>query len=395
MLSGVMPVSVGAAVNPFRFGRIVSGDAFTDREGDLMVLERELRGGQNVLVEAPRRFGKTSLILEVRRRLERGGIPVAYLDCMLIPSRARLADRLASAYLQAFRTPAERAEDWVLSHLKAFRVRPTLTFDDRGHTQLTFEAGSAGTPNLDALLEQLFDEPEQIATERGGQVVVILDEFQDLMELGPTLLRQMRAVIQHHQRVSYAFLGSRQALLRRAVHERSAPLLKIARPYPLGPLPRDEFANFLQARFAASGRPVSPSVLEQLIDFTRAHPNDTQEAAHFLWEVAQLPLSPEELVSAAIDRMLDAEAAQMTVLWQDSAPAQRSLLVALVEWGGKSIYREEYRRRANLGPATTVQRAVQTLIERELVDLDRDGAYRIKERFFEEWIRRRIVREEL
>src|SRR3989454_11586324 len=99
--------------NPFRFGRIVSGDAFTDREADMMVLERELRDGQNILLEAPRRFGKTSLILEVKRRLEASGIPVAYLDCMLVPSRARLADRLASAYLDAFQGPAHGAQDRV------------------------------------------------------------------------------------------------------------------------------------------------------------------------------------------------------------------------------------------------------------------------------------------
>jgi DNA-binding IclR family transcriptional regulator len=85
----------------------------------------------------------------------------------------------------------------------------------------------------------------------------------------------------------------------------------------------------------------------------------------------------------------------MTVLWHDSAPAQRNLLVALVEWGGRNIYREDYRRHANLGPATTVQRAIQTLIDRELVDLEPSGAYVIKERFFEEWIRRRIIRGEL
>lgn len=385
-----------SAANPFRFGRIVSGDAFTDRESDLLVLQRELGGGQNILIEAPRRFGKTSLILEVKRHLQADGIPVAYLDCMLVPSRARLADRLASAYLEAFRTPAQRAEDWVVQHLKAVRIRPTLTIDDHGHAQVSFEAASAGSTNLDALLEQLFEEPEAIA--RGGKkkrLVVILDEFQDLMELGPGLLRQLRAVIQHQQHVSYAFLGSRQALLRKAVHDRGAPLLKMARPYPLGPLPRAEFAAFLLSRFRSSGRPVAKEAINALLDFTGGHPNDTQEAAHFLWEVALLPMTSEELVKTAIDRVVDAEAAQMTVLWHDSAPAQRNLLVALVEWGGRNIYSEDYRRRANLGAATTVQRAVQTLIDRELVDMDSAGVYVIKERFFEEWIRRRIVRGEL
>src|SRR3984893_5164747 len=110
-----MPTRVKAATsatNPFRFGRIVSGDAFTDREADLLVLERELRGGQNILIEAPRRFGKTSLILEVKRRLEAGGIPVAYLDCMLVPSRARLADRLAAPCIDVLYKPPPAAAEW-------------------------------------------------------------------------------------------------------------------------------------------------------------------------------------------------------------------------------------------------------------------------------------------
>src|SRR5437016_14034444 len=142
-----MPARVKAAASatdPLRVGRIVSGDAFTDREADLLALERELRGGQNVLIEAPRRFGKTSLILEVKRRLEVGGIPVAYLDCMLVPSRARLADRLASAYLEAIKNPAQRAGAWGAQHLKAFRVRPTAAPACNRKASLAVRGGGCG-----------------------------------------------------------------------------------------------------------------------------------------------------------------------------------------------------------------------------------------------------------
>src|SRR5260370_11909835 len=100
----------------------------------------------------------------------------------------------------------------------------------------------------------------------------------------------------------------------------------------------------------ASGRPVPKDAIYALIDFTGAQPNDTQEAAHFLWEVALLPLSTEELVSTAISRGLDAEAAQMTFLWHDSAPAQRNLLSALVQRGGPNIHRAEHRRHPLLPP---------------------------------------------
>src|SRR6202163_4872423 len=150
-----MPARVKAAAsatNPFRFGRIVSGDAFTERETDLLVLERELRGGQNILIEAPRRFGKTSLILEVKRRLEAAGIPVAYLDCMLVPSRARLADRLASAYLDAFKKPARRAEDCAAQRLTPRPRPPASTEDGEGGAWRAGGAGGAGIPNVDALI---------------------------------------------------------------------------------------------------------------------------------------------------------------------------------------------------------------------------------------------------
>jgi len=42
-----------------------------------------------------------------------------------------------------------------------------------------------------------------------------------------------------------------------------------------------------------------------------------------------------------------------------------------------------------------VPRPIQTLIHRALVGLEPSGGYVIKEKFFEEWIRRRVVRGEL
>ena len=53
--------------NPFRFGDLALDDAFTDRERELRELESDIGNGQNVVVFAPRRFGKSPSCGALRR----------------------------------------------------------------------------------------------------------------------------------------------------------------------------------------------------------------------------------------------------------------------------------------------------------------------------------------
>ena len=56
-------------VNPFVAGKYVTGDNFADREDDIRELQMDILSGQNIVIYSPRRFGKTSLILETVRSL--------------------------------------------------------------------------------------------------------------------------------------------------------------------------------------------------------------------------------------------------------------------------------------------------------------------------------------
>ncbi len=62
-------------MNPFSYGTIVRGDAFFDRRKETDLLTSTLAGGNNVVLFAPRRYGKTSLVFRVMDRLEEQGIP--------------------------------------------------------------------------------------------------------------------------------------------------------------------------------------------------------------------------------------------------------------------------------------------------------------------------------
>ena len=54
-----------SVTNPFKFGSIVSGDYFYNREEDLLRIKQTLAGGNNITLFAPRRFGKSLLVKKV------------------------------------------------------------------------------------------------------------------------------------------------------------------------------------------------------------------------------------------------------------------------------------------------------------------------------------------
>lgn len=66
--------------NPFRYGEVVTGEDFADRETELENLTRSLKAGQTIFLISPRRYGKTSLIMNALDKLQKEGFYTAYID---------------------------------------------------------------------------------------------------------------------------------------------------------------------------------------------------------------------------------------------------------------------------------------------------------------------------
>ena len=74
--------------NPFKFGGEVSGYQFYDRTETVELLKRRLiAGSSNIVMFAPRRYGKTSLVAKVLRLMrEENGIPSLMFDLSMVPT---------------------------------------------------------------------------------------------------------------------------------------------------------------------------------------------------------------------------------------------------------------------------------------------------------------------
>ncbi len=239
-------------VNPFRFGALALDEAFTDRKDEIAELKADVRNGQDVVVFAPRRYGKSSLVWRASQELVREKVLVASVDLMTTPTPAKLAEKLARAIHDDVATPLVRAKD----RLRVFsdlRVTPTVSIDPES-TQVSFRFDvTERGDDLDATLERLLELPAELAAERGRRVALVLDEFQEVTEIAPRLPRLMRAVFQQQPDVAHVYLGSKRHMMRRIFSDVNEPFWRSAKQVELGVIAPARFRTFIRRQFDRDG----------------------------------------------------------------------------------------------------------------------------------------------
>ena len=374
-------------VNPFRFGPLALDEAFTDRQAELDGLVADARNGQDVVVFAPRRYGKSSLVWRAAQELIKEDVLVAQVDLMRTPTRDQFAAKLARTIHEDL---ASRLWN-VKERLKVFaglRLQPTITVNPNdGALSFSFDARAAGE-DIDATLEELLTMPGRIAAERDRRVVLVLDEFQEVVEIDPGLIKLMRSVFQEQPEVAHVYLGSKRHMMRRIFNDENEPFWRSAKQTELGVIPPDLFAPFALAKFTETGKELDPATCASALDLTRGHPYATQELLYFLWEETPAGAAGLPALDRALDATLRSEHSHFSLIWDGISGAQKRALQALAQEQPGRPLSSDYQRRHSLPATPTVQTALSALERAELVQRVGRGEYRIAEPFLTEWIRR-------
>jgi hypothetical protein len=372
--------------NPFRFGALALDDAFTDRESEIDELIADVRNGQDVVMFAPRRYGKSSLIWRVAQQLVTEDVLVAQVDLMRTPTREKLAEKLAQTIHEEVASRLFRARERVRV-FAGLRIRPTVTVDpDDGSLSFSFDA-RADKRDIDATLEGLLALPGRLAAERDRRVALVFDEFQEVVDIDPGLPKLMRSVFQEQPEVAHVYLGSKRHMMQRIFNDENEPFWRSAKQIELGVIPKALFAGFASRQFTQTGRTLDREASAAVLDLTGGHPYATQEAFYFLWELTPVGEVAEAVrLELALDALLRSEHAHFSLIWERAAAAQRRVLQALsVEQPGRPLS-SDYQRRHGLPVTATVQTALDALTSAELLSRVSRGEYRIAEPFLAEWI---------
>jgi hypothetical protein len=371
-------------VNPFRYGALALDDAFTDREQETAELKADALNGQDVVLFAPRRYGKSSLIWRVSQELIAEGALVAHVNLMTTPTVTQLAEKLARTIHDDIASPMFRAKER-LRIFQGLRIRPTVTVDpEDGSLSFSFDAGKR-TADLNATLERLLELPGQLAGERKRQVVLILDEFQEVVDIDANLPRLMRSVFQQQPEVAHFYLGSKRHMMERIFSDENEPFWRSAKEIELDVIEPRPFAEYIERQFKRTGKQIASAAVDAVLDTTRGHPYATQELCYFLWQDTPAGATATDVqVREAVVRVLNSEHAHFSLVWEGAPAHQRLLLRALAEEPGHPIS-ADYRRRHALPGGSSVQRALGALEKAELIGRRRGEAW-ISEPFLAQWV---------
>jgi uncharacterized protein len=320
----VVPVSRQGT--PFPFEGPVPPELLIDRHEELDLLARRAGDRVNVRLAAPRRYGKTSLLLAHARRLQATDWRAVHVDLSRAADLADVARRIAAGY-------APLDISWVRAHLSTLLSRLGVSLSATGPTvTLTPRPHGTETEAAEAVLLRLLDLPRALWEADGTPTLVVFDEFQDLLVARKDLDGLLRSRIQYHgDAAAYVFAGSEPSMLRELFDRRERPFFGQADPVALDPLPVDEVLTDLATRFADEH--LDPGdALGELAAFAAGHPQRTMLLCYLLSDrlvegADPTPSLASEVISDAVQRTEPAHQA----LWGQLSSTERVVLAAVAD----------------------------------------------------------------
>jgi uncharacterized protein len=365
---------------PFPFEGPVPPALLIDREEELRLLARRAADRVNVRMVAPRRYGKTSVLLAHAERLRETGWRTAHVDFGRAADLTDVARRIAAAY-------AQLDAPWIRAHLAGLLARLGVSVGAAGPSVSVSARPRESDPEAaETVLHRLLDLPRSLWEDDRMPTLVVFDEFQDLLVARKDLDGLLRSHIQYHgDAAAYVYAGSEPSMMRELFDARERPLFGQADPLALGPLPPEETARDLAGRFAAEG--LDPGdALGELVTFGAGHPQRTMLLAYLLADrladgAAGTPALAGEAVEAALERTAPAHQA----LWGQLSRVERALLAAVADGTAPTSRSLAAEHRLSRG---ALDAAAARLADQGHV-LRRPRDTRLVDPLLAEWLRRR------
>jgi hypothetical protein len=368
--------------NPFKYGTVVSGKDFADRQQELKELSAKLRDPVRIFLMAPRRYGKTSLIKNVLSALQKDHFLIAYVDLYWAGSVQDFLELYASKAIQGSKSIARRAASLVKNFLP--RLRPKLSFDPGGNPELSLEIAGHGSSES---VEEILNLPERMAESEGKRFVVVFDEFQEIMKLNSGILeKQIRAAIQHHTHVSYLFAGSKTHMLIDMVSDETRPFYQMGTIMSLNKIPATDFSAFVRNKFAESGKKISQAALKKIFFECDNIPHYVQLLSFNLWDHFQKVANiTENHVEKALLMTLRSQEPAYLTLWEALSVHQQKTVKAVAQLRGRLLTAKDSIHQFNLESSSNVSKSLSALRSKGILRKEKDS-YVFEDVFFGRWV---------
>lgn len=257
----------------FPVGVPVTGENLIGRKKEIEEIGRSLEIGQSVIITAPRKYGKTSLIFEILNQSKTKGYFTGLVDVFGVLTKREFAERIIDSVLvnKRIRHAIKRVKENIVNAMKSMELKQVVQ-------DFEFILGFSNYQiDEEALLDEALDFPEKFARKYDKRIILAFDEFGDICKLdGEALMKKMRSKFQLHQNVTYIFSGSQETLMKDLFTKRESAFFRFGRVFYLSGLPKADFKSYIIRSFNQEGIKIDESCVDDLLYKTDGHPYYTQ-----------------------------------------------------------------------------------------------------------------------
>lgn len=363
-------------------GSPVTGDHFVGREKEIEYITELLKIGQNIVLIAPRRYGKTSLVLEILSRMKSPEIYSTFIDVFSTPTLELLPDQITKEVLKNHKLDRifTATKNSAMAMLKNLQLKTAIE-------DFEYILGFSETQkNTWELLEKSIDFIDLFAEKHQKRMICAFDEFGDIKKLdGNKIIKLFRSKIQMHKHASYIFSGSYESVMSSLFIEKNSPFFRFARVINLGGIEKEKFLEFFLVQLKKYQIECGQDYLSQILDYTKGHPYYSQLALQEIVIFNALNKRTPS-VNELIAQMLVVEKDYIEKSWEEISASKENvkLILSVVQ-----IQRKLYSGLKNSG--INISRALKSLTQNGTIRKTEKG-YELTDPLLNNWIENNIIR---
>lgn len=351
---------------PFTFGKIVSGKDFANRHVELESLKQYFLAGTNVIMISPRRWGKSSLILNALEKTVRADKQVryCYIDLFNVKTESEFYELLAKEILKSV---SNNLED-VISLAGKFlsNLIPQITFSPDNIN--SFSLG-LNWKEVKKHPDELLGLAQKMAESKKIKLIVCIDEFQNISEFKDSLKfqKKLRANWQRHSKVTYCLFGSKRHMMQEVFASVSMPFYKFGELMLLEKISLQEWVKFIQRRFNETEKSINAQVASLIAELVECHPYYVQQLAQQSWFRSKKNCTAE-IVNEAYQNLIRQLSLLYQTLTDGLTSTQINFLKAVIN-GEQHFSASGTLKQYSLGTSANITRIKNTLLQKEIIDV--------------------------
>ena len=349
---------------------IVTHKAFCNRHKERAALVSSIKMHEHIVLVAPRRYGKTSLITQV---LEENDFPGSQIDLFFVLTQGEVVQTISegiSKIISMLLPKSKSAAQGIINTIVA--LNPKLTFNVFGQ-KLEISTKQSTEKSISELLLAL----DQFAVKANKSCVVILDEFQQVGELKEShgVEAAIRHAVERSKNVSYIFCGSKRHLLNKMFSDKSRPLYHLCDLMNIDRISSESYITFLKEMADKKwGKSLSLDAIHEILHLTENHPYYVNALCRRLWHAENIPTLSDAMNTWA--EYVNQQAEWITDDLSSLTLNRRKVLTALALQPTHAPLSQAFSLKSELG-TSGIQKCLNDLKKMDMIFITQDEQYRV------------------